>query len=458
MTSPREPSEPAADPGVGRAVASGGSGRAPAAARSVLSAVLTVLTCLLVPVALLTVWVHDIALDNGQYVETVSPLASDPAIEEAAAARITQAVDVRVDGVGAAADIAAWLRSQGLPSRAAEAVEGLGPQLDAAVDGTVEKAATRFVRSDRFERVWTNANRRAHAAVVHALTGEGRGAVGVDGGTVTLDVGEAVEQVKRELVDAGLSPAARIPEVDKQLVLLHSDQLGKIRTGARLLDTIGNWLPVLVVVIGAVGVLLARRRRRALARTALGAALACLVVAVVLAVARRFYLDHLPSRVQSEAAAAAVFDTLTHFLRAGLRTAIVLGLVIALGAYLIGPGRLPRAVRSTSERAADSVARWAYDHEIRTGRVGTWTQAHRRWAVLAALLVVTLVFALHNRPTAGTVLLLVVVLVAVTALLALLAASGRATTAAATDATTTDATTTTAAAAERAARRPEGGG
>lgn len=312
-------------------------------ARSTASAVLIVLTCLLVPVALLTVWVHDIALDTDRYVATVKPLATDPAIEDAAVHRISEAADVRVDGDRAAADIAAWLTSQGLPPRAAAAVRNLGPQLDSAVDNTVTKVATRFVESDRFEKVWTNANRAAHTAVVHALTGEGRGAVGVSGGTVTLDVGAAVDRVRQELVDAGLSPASKIPDVDKQMVLFHSDQLGKIRKGAHLLDVIGDWFPVLVVALGAAGVLLAHRRRRALARTALGAAFACLLVAIALVVARHYYLDHLPPQIQSQAAAAAVFDTLLHFLRISLRTAIVLGVVIALGAYLIGPGRLPVA-------------------------------------------------------------------------------------------------------------------
>ncbi|MGW3622257.1 hypothetical protein [Streptomyces sp. NPDC000880] len=443
MTSSHEPPEPAAVPEAGAGDAAGSGPKHGSAAvritRNTASAVLIVLTCILVPVALLTVWVHDIALDTDRYVETVSPLASDPAIEDAAVKRITHAADVRVDGSQAAADIAAWLQSQGLPPRAAQAVKGLGPQLDSAVNDTVEKVATRFVQSDRFERIWTNANRNAHAAVVHALTGEGRGAVGVGGGTVTLDVGEAVDQVKQTLVDAGLSPASKIPEVDKQMVLFQSDQLEKIRKGAHLLDVIGNWLPVLVVVIGAAGVLLAHRRRRALARTALGAAFACLVVAIVLVIAR-CYLDNLPPQVQSEAAAAAVFDTLLHFLRVSLRTAIVLGVVIALGAYLIGPGRLPRAIRGTSERAAGSAAQWAYAHQVRTGRVGTWTQTHRRWIALAALLIVALVFALWNHPTALTILLLVVILLAVLALLALLAATGRA---------TTD--------AERVAQRPEGG-
>ena len=431
MTNPHESSEPDAAP-KGAAGDATGSGRKHGSAaaritRKIASAVLIVLTCILVPIALLTVWVHGIALDTDRYVATVSPLASDPAIEAAAVNRITQAADVRVDGSQAAADIAAWMQSQGLPPRAANAVKGLGPQLDSAVNDTVQKVATRFVESDRFERIWTNANREAHSAVVHALTGEGRGAVGVNGGTVTLDVGEAVDQVKEALVDAGLSPAAKIPDVNKQMVLFQSDQLKKIRDGAHLLDVIGNWFPVLVVLIGAAGVLLAHRRRRALARTALGAAFACLVVAIGLVVARRYYLDHLPAQVQSEAAAAAIFDTLLHFLRVSLRTTIVLGVIIALGAYLIGPGRLPRAVRGTSERAADSTAQWAYGHQVRTGRVGTWTQAHRHWIALAALLIVALVFALWNHPTVLTILLLVVILLAVLALLALLAASGRVT-------------------------------
>ncbi|MFM9692671.1 hypothetical protein [Streptomyces europaeiscabiei] len=63
-------------------------------------------------------------------------------------------------GSQAAADISAWLQSQGLTPRAAQAVKGLGPQLDSARNGTVEKVTTRFVQSDRFDR---NADRRQAA-------------------------------------------------------------------------------------------------------------------------------------------------------------------------------------------------------------------------------------------------------------------------------------------------------
>jgi hypothetical protein len=113
-------------------------------------------------------------------------------------------------------------------------------------------------------------------------------------------------------------------------------------------------------------------------RLTLGAAFACLIVAIVLVVLRRYSLDHLPPQVQSEPAAAAVFDTLLNFPKVSLRTAIVLGVLIALGACPVGPGRLPRAVRGTSDRTADSAARWAYGHHVRTGRVGSEiTDFHR---------------------------------------------------------------------------------
>ncbi|MFJ9442411.1 hypothetical protein ACIRRH_11125 [Kitasatospora sp. NPDC101235] len=386
---------------------------------------LITLTCILVPVSLLTVWAHDIVLDTGRYVATVAPLATDPAVQDAAVKRLTEAVDVKVDGPAVAADVAAWLQSQGLPPRAASAVKALGPKLDDAVDQVVTKAATGVVQSDAFATVWTQANRVAHTAVVKALTGHGRGAVEVDDGTVTLDIGTAVDRLKEDLVAAGLTPAAYIPHVNKQMVLFQSDELAKARGAAHALDVVGNWVPVITVLLGLVGVLLARRRRRALASATLGAAGACLLTAIALVIARHYYLDHLPPDVQSPAAAGAIFDTLVTFLRVSLRTAIVLGVVVALGAYLSGAGRLPRTLRGRADRTADSVARWGGAHGVHTGRAGTWTDAHRRRLALAALLIVALVFALWNHPTVLTVLLLVLVLLAVLAVLALLAASGR---------------------------------
>lgn len=297
--------------------------------------------------------------------------------------------------------------------------------MDAATNAAAERVATRLVESDRFETLWVTANRTAHSTLVHALTGKGRGAVGVEEGTVTLDVGTAVDTVRKELESAGVGVASKIPNVDKQVVLFKSDQLDQFQDAAHALDLAGYWMPVITVVLGAAGVLLARRRRRALAKAALGAALGCLIVAIGLVIARRYYLDHLPPTVLSEPAAATLFDTLLRFLRVTLRTVIVLGVVVALGAYLVGPGRLPRAVRGRAERSADSTARWAGSHGVTTGRAGTWTESHRRWLTIGVVLLIVLIFALWNNPTPVTILVLVVILLAVLVVIALLAADGR---------------------------------
>lgn len=415
-------------PAVGAEPPKGSHGRtAGRAARVTASGVLAVLACVLAPLALIAVWVHDIALDTDRYVATMAPLARNRAVQDAAVARLTKAVDVKVNGPEATAELAAWLRSQGLPPRAASAVQNLGPQLDSAVDDSVHKAATRIVRSDRFALAWEQANRRAHTAIVQVLTGQGRGAVDVRGDTVVLDVGVAVDNLKKQLEAEGLAPAAAIPSTDKELTLFSSAQLGKLRKAAHVLDVVGNWIVPLVVLLAAAGILLARHRRRALARTALGVAFACLLGAIALAIARRYYLDHLPAQVESPDAAAAVFDTLIRFLRTALRTAIALGIVLALGAYLVGPGRLPVAIRGGCEHAADAVAGWADRHDVRTGRVGTWTLAHRKWLTLAAVLVVALAFAAWNHPTALLLLALVLILLGVLTIVALLAAGGRVT-------------------------------
>ena len=289
----------------------------------------------------------------------------------------------------------------------------------------VDKAATHFVQGDRFPAIWDQANRAAHTAVVTALTGHGRGAVEVENGTVTLNLGTAVDTVKQDLVNEGVAPASKIPDVNKELVLFQSDKLKKIQGLAHLLDVLGNWLPVLTVVLGAIGVVLARRRRRALVTTALGAAAACLILAIGLVVIRHYYLDHLPAKVQSPAAAAAVFDTLLRFLRISLRTVLALGVVVALGAYLSGSGRLPRATQGTINRTADSAAGWGDRHGVHTGRFGTWTNTYRKWITLGVLLVLALVLALWSYPTVLTILLLTLILLVALAILALLAASGR---------------------------------
>src|SRR6476660_1572247 len=101
--------------------------------RRVVGAFLLVVGCVLVPISLSAVWVRNTLLDTDQYVSTVGPLASDPEVQQALAARITTAVMTRADVAEKIADA--------LPSSAAF----LAVPIENAVGSTVNDAALRLV-------------------------------------------------------------------------------------------------------------------------------------------------------------------------------------------------------------------------------------------------------------------------------------------------------------------------
>ena len=82
---------------------------------------------------------------------------------------------------------------------------------------------------------------------------------------------------------------------------------------------------------------MANDHRRALVGAAVGVAAAMVVLGLSLAVLRTIYLDAVPPTVLAHDAAAVLYDTLVAYLRLGLRTILVLALVIAGGAFLTGP-------------------------------------------------------------------------------------------------------------------------
>ena len=55
--------------------------------RRITCGVLVVIVCVLAPVSMLAVWTRNTLLDTDQYVETVGPLAQEPAIQRAVSMR-----------------------------------------------------------------------------------------------------------------------------------------------------------------------------------------------------------------------------------------------------------------------------------------------------------------------------------------------------------------------------------
>jgi hypothetical protein len=385
--------------------------------RTIVASLLIVVACVLAPLSVVAVWTRNQVTNTDRYIATVSPLASDPAIQAAIADQITAQVFRYIDVQGLTTQAVEALGAQGLRPELADRLQAFAVPIANGVQSFTRSQVAKVVESDAFADAWVQANRVAHAELVAALTGEGGGAVTVENDTVSLNLAAFIQTVKARLVDAGFSVAARIPEVNASFVLFQSEDITRARAGFNLLNTLGVWLPVLVLVLLALGVYVAKDHRRALVGAALGVAVGMVVLALGLTVFRSIYLDAVPATVLPHDAAAVLYDTIVRFLRLGLRTILVLALVVAAGAFLTG--RSVTAVRTRQGLAgAMGWLQGSAEHAgLRTGPVGTWVGANKRALRVAAVSVTALALVFWGRPTGKVVLGLTLALLVVLAII-----------------------------------------
>ena len=373
--------------------------------KPVVSAVFVVLGCLLAPVALTAVWVHNQVADTDRFVATMSPLIRDPSVRAALTDRVTDTVFTHVDVRGLADDAVDALATQGLPPRLTDRLHDLTGPLATGVQDFVQTKVADLVRSEEFARAWDAAIRVAHEQANAVLSGSAS-AVAISGDTVTLDLAPFIELAKTRLVDAGLTAAGAVPEVHPTITVADAADLVAARTAYTMLDRLATWLPWLALAFLALGTYLARDHRRALVVAGLGFAAGMLVLAAAIAITGPLLADSVPGRAAAPVAAA--YDIVVRFLRAGLRTLLVLGLVVALGAFLAGPS--VTAVR-TRQGAVRSLAWLRARTGLRLGRTGAWVHTYRGVLRGAAIGVAALTFVFLDRPSGLAVLLIAALLV-----------------------------------------------
>jgi hypothetical protein len=383
-------------------------------ARWTVSIVLVVLASLLTVVTVLARYVRSEVLDTDRYVETVSPLAREPSVQDAAADQVTNEIVTRLDVESVADDALTRLAELGAP----QVITGLAGPLADQVESFVRDHVEQFLRSDEFATLWDDANRRAHAAVVAVLTGESRGAVSVDEGAVTIDLGVVVSRVRDRLVDRGLSLASNIPDVSSTFTLVESEQLHKAQRSVRILDSAATLLPFVVVALAAVAILVAPNRRRGLVAVALGVALSMVLLAAAMALIRAWYLSNATGEVLPKEAALDIARTVLAPLRLAMRAVLALGLVVALGALLVGPSAPARWLRSLGGRVrAATRARLEGDRE--PSPVEAWIGEHKGLLRVGIIAMAVLVLAFWTYPSGATVLAIVLAVVAALAVVEL---------------------------------------
>jgi len=391
--------------------------------RATAAVVLVVVAALLAPVAVVATWARDFVTDTDRYLATVAPLAQDPQIRGAVTHRVTGAIVDAIDLDRLAADATAAVADLGLPPRLAGAVASLrGPVVDAAT-GFIRQAVDRVVTSDAFAGVWTAANRTVHDQLGAVLSGDPDALATVDAsGTLTVDLTDVVDSVRTALSGAGFTIVDRLPRISASFPLLQSADLVRAQGAYRLLDVLGTWLTWVVLALLAAGVPLARNRARALVTAGLALAGSMLLLGVALTVGRPVYVGSLPASVQRPDAAAAVYDQVVSLLRVALRSGLVLGLVVALVAFVGGGSVAARSLRSSWTRGAGRVSGAAERRGVTIGPVGVRLGEQRTLVRVAVAGLAALALVLPGHLTPGYV---ATVGVGAVLLLALVSAAAR---------------------------------
>jgi hypothetical protein len=387
--------------------------------RAPVSVVLIVIGCILAPLSVVAVWTANQVSNTDRYVANLEPLVHDPAVQRALTDKITLEIDSRLNVKGLTTQAATALSQKGL-TRVGALLNTFSGQIASSVNGFIHTQIAKIVASPQFAAVWVEVNRHAHAQLVKALSGQGNGAITISNGQVVLNLGPIIDQVKTRLATRGLSIVNKIPHINPTFPLFSAKYLVKAQTGYRLLNDLKIVLPILTLVLLGLGVYVARGHRRALIGAGLGFAASMAILGLGLTIFRGIYLGSVPSSVLPADAAAVLYDTLVRFIRDGLRVLLVVGLIVAIGAFFSGPSVTAVRTRGAFEHGFDWIRGRGDRAGVSTGPVGRWTYTHRRALRITAVAIAALVFVFWGQPTWVTALVIAIVLLVVLGLIELI--------------------------------------
>lgn len=394
------------------------------ALRRVTAAVLVTLAAFGLVASVVGLWAATTTLNTNRWVATVAPLPKDPQV----AAAVSQYATTEVFQV---LNVEQRLREV-LPEQAAFLV---GP-LTTQVRQTVQNTVTTVLQSDQFQKIWVEANRRAHERAMAIIEGTSSVVV-ARGDRVDIDLLPLINQVLRQLSDqlptlfgkqlslpdlsSGEIPANLRTRVQDALgVTLPANfaqftmyDAGRLRAIQEAVNTVKRDLAILVVssvVLLGLALLVSPARRRTVLQLGVWLVIAAVAVTASLRAVRRQLLEQVPAGTYRDGVSAAL-TTITGTLRERGVQLIWLGAILALVAYLVGPGRAPVWLRHQVARGARTGGRWTRDgaHVVASRGPG-WTARHLDAIRIAGVIVAAVLALLLSSWT--SLLVIVIVLAA----------------------------------------------
>jgi hypothetical protein len=165
------------------------------------------------------------------------------------------------------------------------------------------------------------------------------------------------QKVKDLLVQQGFTIFEKVPlpaAADREFVLLQSDQVKTVSTIYRVVEPLAKALIFVVLGLLLLGIYVSTSRRYGVFAASWILILTGAFLIGLLAVSRAAFLSQLG--VPDESWQGITFDTVSRFLEGLGRTAITLGVVGVIGAFLAGPARVAVAIRRGVMSLANRIA------------------------------------------------------------------------------------------------------
>jgi hypothetical protein len=269
------------------------------------------------------------------------------------------------------------LENLGLGARASQALNSLQAPLVAGIRSLITSTVTKFVQSDAFSDIWKQTLTITHRQLLATLRGDAKAAVSIgSNGEIGVQLGPIIDAVKTRLVDQGFAFAKNIPTIDKTIVIAHSSSASLYVGLYNLVVAVGVWLPWVVLVLLAAGVLVARRRGIALIWASVALAISMILVSVGISVGKTVFQVSVSNAIPADAA-GTIYAGILGFVQSIVVAVAVLAITVFVIAMLIGPFRWARALRGYAGAGFAAARRGAERHGITTGRAGEWIYRQR---------------------------------------------------------------------------------
>jgi hypothetical protein len=293
---------------------------------------LLIVATLLTVIGIFSVWINRQALNTDNWVNTSTKLLQNEDVQGQLAIYLSDQLFANVN-VEEELQKALPTKLTPLAAPAAGALEQLAPQ-----------AAEKALQRPKVQELWASANRAAHEALLKVIDGGGP-AVSTGGGEVTLNLGTLLGQIAERL-GVGGKIAEKLPPEAGQITVLKSNQLSTIQNIAKLIRRLPIVLTLLMILLYGLAIYFAGPRRR----EALRSVGICLLIAGVGTLILRGWVgkevvDALAKAESVKPAAEAVWSIGTSLLVTVATSVIAFGILLVIGAWLVGPARFAARLR-----------------------------------------------------------------------------------------------------------------